>query len=76
MRENLRELKGKSTAFAELLAGKGFDLIFIDGAHDYTSVRNDIKIAFSALKAGGIICGHDYHSDGQGVVRAVTELVA
>ncbi len=74
--DNLRVLKGKASAFAELLAGAGFDLIFIDGAHDYESVRNDIKIAFSALKPGGLICGHDYHTAGKGVVRAVTELVA
>ena len=73
--ENLRVLKGKSTAFAELLAGKEFDLIFIDGAHDYMSVRADIIIAFSAIKAGGIICGHDYHSSGHGVIRAVSELI-
>jgi len=73
--ENLRVLRGRSSSFADLLAGKEFDLIFIDGAHDYPSVRVDIIIAFSAIKAGGIICGHDYHSQGHGVVRAVNELI-
>jgi len=73
--ENLRVLRGKSTDFAELLAGKEFDLIFIDGAHDYMSVRADIIIAVSAIRAGGIICGHDYHTGGHDVVRAVTELI-
>ena len=74
--ENLRMLRGKSNAFAGLLEGKGFDFIFIDGAHDYDSVRYDIKVAFSALKPGGLVCGHDYHSDGHGVMRAVDELIA
>ena len=74
--ENLRMLRGKSSAFAGLLNGKCFDFIFIDGAHDYDSVRNDIKIAFSALKPGGFVCGHDYHSEGHGVRQAVDELIA
>lgn len=74
--ENLRMLRGKTNAFARLLEGKNFDFIFIDGAHDYDSVRYDIKVAFSALKPGGFICGHDYHSEGHGVIRAVNELIA
>lgn len=74
--ENLRMLRGKSSSFAGILKGGNFDFIFIDGAHDYESVRNDIKIAFSALKPGGIICGHDYHNQGVGVRRAVGELIA
>lgn len=74
--DNLRMLRGKTGAFAEMLVGMDFDFIFIDGAHDYENVRNDIKIAFSALKPGGFICGHDYHSDGHGVIKAVNELVS
>jgi predicted O-methyltransferase YrrM len=74
--DNLRMLRGKTSAFAELLEGKGFNFIFIDGAHDYDSVRYDIKVAFSALKPGGFVCGHDYHSEGHGVVRAVNELIS
>lgn len=69
-------LRGKSNAFAGLLEGKNFDFIFIDGAHDYDSVRYDIKVAFSALKPGGFVCGHDYHSEGHGVRKAVDELIA
>ncbi|MDD2898959.1 MAG: class I SAM-dependent methyltransferase [Desulfuromonadaceae bacterium] len=74
--DNLRMLRGKTNAFAELLAGKDFDFIFIDGAHDYDSIRFDIKVAFSALRPGGFVCGHDYHSEGHGVVRAVNELIS
>jgi|GEM_PF-974304 len=74
--ENLRMLRGKSNAFAGLLIDMGFDFIFIDGAHDYDSVRYDIRIAFSALNPGGFVCGHDYHSLGHGVRRAVDELIS
>lgn len=73
---NLRMLRGKSCAFTGLLEGKDFDFIFIDGAHDYDSVRYDIKVAFSALRPGGFVCGHDYHSEGHGVRKAVDELIA
>lgn len=74
--DNLRMLRGKSCAFSGLLEDKGFDFIFIDGAHDYDSVRHDIKLAFSALRPGGFVCGHDYHSEGHGVRKAVDELIA
>lgn len=37
-----------------------FDLIFIDGGHDYDSVKNDIQIARKHIAPGGIICGHDF----------------
>jgi len=68
-------LRGRSSDFAGMLEGKDFDFIFIDGAHDYDSVRYDIKVAFSALKPGGFLCGHDFHSEGFGVMRAVNELI-
>ncbi len=40
-----------------------------------TNVYFDIKQALVSLKAGSILCGHDYHSQGVGVIKAVNELV-
>jgi predicted O-methyltransferase YrrM len=74
--EQLRILKGTSVQFRDLLPTGFFDLIFIDAAHDYENVKQDIRIAFKAIKPGGIICGHDYHSDGDGVLEAVNQLIA
>lgn len=48
-----------------------FDMIFIDGAHDYESVLDDI-LAW-APKTSDILCGHDY--DHEGVKFAVNYLV-
>lgn len=73
--EQLRILKGTSAQFRNFLPAGFFDLIFIDAAHDYESVKQDIQIAFKAIVPGGIICGHDYHSEGIGVIRAVDELI-
>lgn len=36
------------------------DLVFIDGAHDYESVRYDIEAADRKVRPGGILAGHDY----------------
>jgi predicted O-methyltransferase YrrM len=73
--KKLHMLRGECAAFASLLKGQNYDFIFIDGAHDYPSVRRDMKVALSALKPGGFLCGHDYHDSGHGVRRAVSEMI-
>lgn len=69
---------------ADLLASTWrFDLIFIDGAHDYRSVTSDIQNALPLLADGGVLAFHDYrthpgeHDGGwdPGVTRAVNELI-
>jgi hypothetical protein len=37
-----------------------FDMIYVDGAHDYKAVVNDILDAVDILKDGGIILGDDF----------------
>lgn len=39
---------------------RGFDMIFIDGGHDYDSVIHDCNMAKSFIAPGGVICGHDW----------------
>ncbi|BCS55994.1 class I SAM-dependent methyltransferase [Geobacter sp. SVR] len=73
--KQLRMLRGESKDFEQMLKGQMFDFIFIDGAHDYESVAKDIRIAFSALKPGGFLCGHDYHNMGHGVREAVNKVI-
>jgi len=38
-----------------------FDLIFIDGAHTYSYVKNDSEKAFQMIKKGGYILWHDFN---------------
>jgi Methyltransferase domain len=52
-----------------------FDLIFIDAAHDYESVVQDIGAWRKKLSADGMLCGHDYSQHWPDVVKAVDELV-
>ena len=72
----LKMLRGFYSDFADMLKGMDFDLIFIDGAHDYASVRADILMSLPALKPGALLTGHDFHSCGHGVRQAVNELIA
>lgn len=53
--------------------GKDFDMLFIDGDHQYQQVKLDIQNYMKLLKPGGLICGHDYPGY-PGVVKAVNEL--
>lgn len=54
-----------------------YDLVFIDGAHDYASVRNDTEWALRLLREGGLIAYHDYRSKiNPGVDAAVDDLLA
>lgn len=56
---------------AELYADGAFDFIFIDAAHDYNSVAEDIRIWEPKVREGGFVAGHDY--DLPDVRRAVDE---
>jgi predicted O-methyltransferase YrrM len=49
------------------------DFVYVDGNHDYSCVKKDIELYFRKLRAGGIICGHDYSSNWDGVIKAVNE---
>jgi predicted O-methyltransferase YrrM len=50
-----------------------FDLIFLDGAHDYASVRDDLAAWAPLLRPGGLLCGHDWGGSFPGVEQAVRE---
>ena len=53
---------------------KSLDLVFIDAAHDYEHIAEDIKAWLPKVREGGILCGHDYlPGEYDGVVKAVDE---
>lgn len=51
------------------------DFVYIDGNHDYKFVKNDIKLYYPKVKKGGIIGGHDFNANFEGVARAVLEFI-
>jgi Methyltransferase domain len=49
------------------------DVIYIDAAHDYESVKQDILAYKSLVRPGGMIFGDDYTHHWNGVMKAVDE---
>ena len=53
-------------------AAASLDFVYIDGAHDFDNVMQDIILWSTRVRKGGIVAGHDYyHFHNAGVVRAV-----
>jgi hypothetical protein len=50
-----------------------FDMIYIDGDHSLETVKKDIELWFPFLSTPGILGGHDFYGDYQGLVRTVIE---
>ena len=51
---------GEFSQAAHWIANASVDFVFIDGAHDYASVINDIRLFRPKLKPGGKLVGHDF----------------
>lgn len=49
------------------------DVVFIDAAHDYENVLQDIRAWWPLVREGGFLTGHDYSHKFPGVMRAVAE---
>ena len=78
---NMILLRGFSHELLPLIKPETFDAIYIDGDHSYAGVKRDLGIAWTLVKEGGWICGHDYETNFEktnnrydfGVKRAVDE---
>lgn len=62
-RVNFIILKTTSEKAVAYLKGNLFDFIYLDGRHDYLSVKSDIDWYYPLLKSGGIFAGHDYQDE-------------
>ncbi len=60
VQEKVVQLYGDSKQFDEAQFLDTFDLIFIDGSHAYSYIKNDTEKALRMLKPGGYILWHDY----------------
>lgn len=71
--ELIRTLVMDSAEAAGEFKDASCDLVFIDAAHDYESVKRDLLAWLPKVKKGGIFAGHDI--DARGVHRAVSEVL-
>lgn len=71
---NVERVYWMTTRQAAPLVPDGWaDFIFIDAAHSYEAVRDDIADWLPKVRPGGWFGGHDFHESWPGVQRAVIE---
>ena len=68
---NVKVIVQDKGAFYESYEGPAPSLVFLDADHSYEETKKDIDWAKSAN--AGVICGHDYKAEHEGVIRAVEE---
>ena len=68
-------VKLSSVEAAKLYEDKSLDFVFVDAAHEYESVRDDIQAWYPKVKIDGYIGGHDFikNNTKNGVYQAVYE---
>jgi predicted O-methyltransferase YrrM len=76
---NVKIVPLKSVEAAKSLSNIRFDVVFIDAAHDYESVKADVEAWAPLVKENGILCGHDYgwfvkNGARDGVTKYVNEM--
>jgi FkbM family methyltransferase len=75
--DNIKHFNMTSTKLASIMPDNSFDAVYIDAAHEYEAVKEDIMKWRPKIKKGGIICGHDYIDRPKynfGIIRAVDEI--
>jgi predicted O-methyltransferase YrrM len=66
-------IKSDTISAAEEYEDESLDFIFVDAAHDYDSVIQDLRAWYPKLKPDGLFAGDDYSPDWPGVVKAVKQ---
>jgi|688.fasta_scaffold189028_2 predicted O-methyltransferase YrrM len=62
--------------YSENILDESIDVVYIDGCHEYDSVKQNIELYYPKIKRGGFLTGHDYHYSPDvwpGVTKAVNE---
>ena len=76
----VKVVEGSSHETLKKFGDRSFDMVYVDGAHDYDSVRKDADLAVPMVKDGGILVFNDYllqdlNQVAYGVVPVVNDLV-
>jgi len=72
--KNIETIKEDSTKAASRFPDGFFDYVYIDASHTYEKAKADLLAWKPKVKKGGVLCGHDYTTERDGVKRAVDEI--
>ena len=75
-KNNVHLIKGNSNIVLKKIDMSKIDYVFLDGGHEYNTVKNDLKNCVDVLKNDGTILCDDYNlSYAPGVKKAIDEFV-
>ena len=69
---NIAKTKCRIEEISHIFGDKSIDVVYIDGEHDYKSVKRDIECMLPKCKS--FICGHDYYDNFPDLIKAVDEI--
>ena len=75
-KNNVHLIKGNSNKVLKKIDFSKIDYVFLDGGHDYETVKNDLDCCSEVIKNNGTILCDDYNlSYAPGVKKAIDEFV-
>jgi hypothetical protein len=75
-KDNISLIKGNSNKILKKIDMTKVDYVFLDGGHDYKTVKNDLNCCINVLKNDGTILCDDYDlTYAPGVKQAIDEFV-
>ena len=75
-KSNIHLIKGNSNEILKKIDMSKIDYVFLDGGHDYNTVRNDLYNCMEVINKNGTILCDDYNlSYAPGVKKAIDEFV-
>ena len=75
-KNNIHLIKGNSNRFLKEIDMSKVNYVFLDGGHDYKTVKNDLDCCTEVIKNNGTILCDDYNlSYAPGVKKAIDEYV-
>ena len=75
-KDNVHLIKGNSNKVLNKIDMRKIDFVFLDGGHDYETVKNDLESCIEVINSNGTILCDDYNlSYAPGVKQAIDEYV-
>jgi len=75
-KDNVHLIKGNSNKVLKKIDMRKIDYVFLDGGHDYETVKNDLESCIEVINLNGTILCDDYNlSYAPGVKQAIDEYV-